>query len=227
MTRILEDLPITLAMVAILFVLCGCEASPRPNRPGNVEASVVSVPAHVDAKGNPVAERVEVRALGENDENPKEPMRIRVSPVGVEINTGGSAPFEWDAIADEPLFWIGGLLIVAGVGLLILSKYPIANLAIPSTAGWYAIAGGAGIVMLPYVGEGVREAVPVILIVGGLAGVLYLGWKLKLFERAVSPEVEADLLAEDDVRAAGAIRRVRTGSKAEAKMVAAQVEAKA
>lgn len=218
-------------LCALTLFAAGCETQPRPNEGGTVDASVESTPGHYHPEtGEYVPPQTAVKAHVKNDENPKDPAQVHISPVGVTVNSGGSTPFEWDTAVSSQLFLIGAICVVGGLVLVGFGNHPFVSALTQGAAkeiGWLVAAGGVVLILLPYVGEGIKDAMPFILLAVGLIAVVVIARNRKkiaesfdgVMER-ISPEVEADLLADGDTRAAGAVRRVRTGSKAEAKMVA-------
>lgn len=199
----------------ITLVMAGCNAVQRPNRPGTAEVTRTQLDP---SSGKPSAvTHVKVT----NDENPKGPLSASVGDEGATIGTGGSTKFEWSSFDGTVLLWLGGFLVVVGLAFEFVPY--LHALVAGSKVGLYVAAAGGAMLFVPWIGEGIKPMVPVVslIVIVGLA--FYLAVRLGIIHKRISPQVEADLLASDDIRAAGAVRRIRTGSAAEAKVVATPV----
>ena len=193
-------------MRTLLFtiVLCsiGCAATPRPNRPSETKAT------YTESDGN-TTRSTTVEHQGTENETESAP--VSAGSEGVTIGKGKSVQFKWSSITSSVPFWIGSLLVVAGVAALILDKHPVVGPFIPNGAGWYAVGAGAGLILLPFLGEGLRDAMPIIVVVGGAIAICYYGYKYKWFVRATSEEAQMERLQKGDADGAAALAYLNTG----------------
>ena len=192
----------TLTLLLMLFV-AGCDAtSARPNRPSKTSAT------YVESDGK-TTRSTTVEHQGTENETESAP--VSAGSEGVTIGKGKSVQFKWSSVTSSVPFWIGSLLVVAGVAALILDKHPVVGPFIPNGAGWYAIGAGAGLILLPFLGEGLRDAVPIIVVVGGAIAICYYGYKAKWFQAATGPEAQMERLRKDDPDGAAALAYLNTG----------------
>lgn len=192
--------------LGILMLLGGCTGTPkaRPNRPGVATGERVLY----DVQGNVIAR---IAFTLKNDENPDKGMGARMDKDSVVITTGGSVPFEWDTIRGEPLAWVGFSLIVIGLGVILVSKFPIAGGLVPVGVGYAAIAAGFGVFFIPFVGPAVENTLYIALPVLVIGVVWYYARKAKWFEKATSPEAQMDRVAKGDTGGAAAMAYLNSG----------------
>lgn len=193
--------------LGVMALLTGCAGTPkaRPNKPGHVTATHTTF----DKDGN---KKSESSLSGTNDENPDEGVGGRIDPDGgVSVNTGGSVPFEWDQMTGQPLAWGGFGLIVLGLGLMVLSKFPIAGLVVPPGVGWISIGLGFGVFFIPFVGPAVKTTLQIVLPFMAVMAVFFYGKKAKWFETATGAEAQMERIAKGDTGGAAAMAFINSG----------------
>jgi len=209
-----------LLLIFVIAYCAGCALPQRqrPNKPGKSDLTFKSMTVEEyialrDKLLTPVRKTTTVEASADmtNDENPEAPMAGSVGPDGANVNTGGSAPFKWEAVTGEPLFWWSGFFMLLGIGLLVLANYPALGKFIPAGAGWYAIGAGIVIGLLPWIGEGLKPVVKYVVaatVTVAFFFIIYYGWKNKWFEWATGPDNQRERMNKGDVDGAAALAYV-------------------
>jgi hypothetical protein len=208
-------------LISTLFPLGGCAAlSQRPTKPGQAKLE-----EHITDPATGQHRRRMLTLV--NDENAKAPMAATLD--GMSVNTGGSTPLKFGKLATQPLVWGGILLFLVGLGLLWVASNPIGGFVVKPGIGYLAMAAGLALPLAPFLFESVAPGLQVAIIIFALGAVgLGIWYAVKIARKEREDRQwdqdmlarERDLLIDGDTRAAGAIRYVRTGNRAEAKMVA-------
>jgi hypothetical protein len=206
---------IAIGIIALLcLLLTGCSATPRPNDPSETSASQSET-----FKPDGTHTRTETFS----HRGPQNETRSATVAWGaLKIGSASADAADLSAVTGEPLFWIGGVTIILGVGLLVASKYPGLNLTIPAGAGFWFIGAGVLIALLPFIGQEVAKLVIPIGLLGGAVALAWYANKAGWFVNMTSPKAQMERIKKGDPETAAAMAFLNTGGdKDKAKAVKA------